>query len=80
MAELDLSALWSWTIPLWGLFVLALFLGGVLLAPQVLEAIGPAAPAAAGVGGISSLVAIPGALSQGGGARSSKRVRWAPDV
>ena len=35
--DLDLSALWSWTIPLWGLFVLVLFLGGVLIAPTVLE-------------------------------------------
>lgn len=35
--ELDLSALWSWTVPLWGLFVLVLFLGGVLVAPTILE-------------------------------------------
>ncbi len=89
MAELDLSALWSWTIPLWGLFVLALFLGGVLLAPQVLEAI---APAAAAVGAFAGDGGGPGstplsttatviASSQGGGAHSSKkRVRWASNV
>ena len=35
--DLDLSALWSWTVPLWGLFVLVLFLGGVLVAPTILE-------------------------------------------
>ena len=35
--ELDTSALWSWTIPLWGLFVLVLFLGGVLRAPVILQ-------------------------------------------
>jgi hypothetical protein len=35
--ELDFSGLWSWTVPLWSLFVLVLFLGGVLLAPAVLE-------------------------------------------
>jgi hypothetical protein len=35
--DMDLSALWSWTVPLWGLFVLVLFLGGVLVAPTVLE-------------------------------------------
>lgn len=37
--ELDTSALWSWTIPLWGLFVLVLFLGGVLRAPVILQAL-----------------------------------------
>ncbi len=36
--DFDLSALWSWTIPLWGLFILVLFLGGVLLAPAVIAA------------------------------------------
>ena len=35
--DLDLSSLWSWTIPLWGLFVLVLFLGGVLTQDTVLE-------------------------------------------
>jgi hypothetical protein len=35
--DLDLSSLWSWTIPLWGLFVLVLFLGGVLTQETVLE-------------------------------------------
>jgi hypothetical protein len=37
--DLDISSLWSWTIPLWGLFVLVLFLGGILTADTVLEAI-----------------------------------------
>jgi hypothetical protein len=37
--DLDLSSLWSWTIPLWGLFVLVLFLGGVLTQETVLEGI-----------------------------------------
>jgi hypothetical protein len=35
--DLDLSSLWSWTIPLWGLFVIVLFLGGVLTQETVLE-------------------------------------------
>ena len=35
--DLDLSSLWSWTIPLWGLFLLVLFLGGVLTQDTVLE-------------------------------------------
>ena len=35
--DLDFSSLWSWTIPLWGLFLIVLFLGGVLTEPVVLE-------------------------------------------
>jgi len=31
--DLDLGGLWSWTVPLWGLFVLVLFLGGLMRAP-----------------------------------------------
>ena len=27
---MDVSSLWSWTVPLWGLFLIVLFLGGVL--------------------------------------------------
>ena len=34
--ELDLSSLWSWTIPLWGLFLIVLFLAGVLAEGVVL--------------------------------------------
>jgi hypothetical protein len=64
--DLDLSALWSWTVPLWGLFVLVLFLGGVLLVPTVLEAVPVSVP-------------VPVAAMTGG-ARSKKQVRWAPDV
>jgi|Laugrespbdmm15sd_2_1035082.scaffolds.fasta_scaffold30396_3 hypothetical protein len=45
--DLDLSSLWSWTIPLWGLFVLVLFLGGVLTQETVLEGL----PLPAMVGG-----------------------------
>ena len=33
--DLDISSLWSWTLPLWGLFVIVLFLGGVLREPLV---------------------------------------------
>jgi hypothetical protein len=28
--EIDFSSVWSWTLPLWGLAVLILFLGGAL--------------------------------------------------
>jgi hypothetical protein len=35
--DLDISSLWSWTLPLWGLFVIVLFLGGVLQEPIVLS-------------------------------------------
>lgn len=39
--DLDTSSLWSWTMPLWGLFLIVLFLGGVLKESVVLEGIGP---------------------------------------
>jgi hypothetical protein len=39
--DLDLSSLWTWTIPLWGLFVIVLFLGGVLTDTVILEGIAP---------------------------------------
>ncbi len=37
--DLDISSLWSWTIPLWGLFVIVFFLGGVLTQETVLDAL-----------------------------------------
>lgn len=39
--DLDLSSLWSWTVPLWGLFLIILFLGGVLTQPVSLMALAP---------------------------------------
>ena len=39
--DLDTSSLWSWTVPLWGLFVIVLFLGGVLTDTAILEGIAP---------------------------------------
>ena len=33
--ELDLSSLWSWTLPLWGLFAVVFLLGGMLTAPAI---------------------------------------------
>jgi hypothetical protein len=46
--DLDISSLWSWTLPLWGLFVIVLFLGGVLREPMTLTAPGLAAVAKGG--------------------------------
>jgi hypothetical protein len=45
--ELDLSSLWSWTIPLWSLFLIVAFLGGVLTTPVVLMGIVPTTTATA---------------------------------
>jgi hypothetical protein len=44
--DIDFSSLWSWTIPLWGLFLIVMFLGGVLTEPVVLQGIGATAPVA----------------------------------
>jgi hypothetical protein len=35
--DLDLSSLWSWTVPLWGLLVIVFFLTGVMLESVVLR-------------------------------------------
>ena len=37
--EIDYGSLWTWTLPLWGLFVIILFLGGVIMKPVILEGI-----------------------------------------
>jgi hypothetical protein len=49
---LDLSSLWSWTIPLWGLFVIVLYLAGELIGSSPL--LGAGAPLPNLVGGGSS--------------------------
>jgi hypothetical protein len=48
--DLDISSLWSWTLPLWGLFVIVMFLGGILSESQVIVG-GPLMPAAGQSGG-----------------------------
>ena len=35
--DLDISSLWSWTLPLWGLVLIILFLGGVVTHPPVMQ-------------------------------------------
>lgn len=49
--EIDFSSLWSWTVPLWGLFLLILFLGGVLTQPVILEGVQNVATVASGMSG-----------------------------
>jgi hypothetical protein len=50
--DLDLGGLWSWTVPLWGLFTIVFFLGGVLTSPISLPQLVPAAaPIMTGGGG-----------------------------
>jgi hypothetical protein len=47
--ELDFSSLWSWTLPLWGLAVLILFLGGALTEePDLTRYVKPTAPSQTG--------------------------------
>lgn len=47
--DLDIGGLWSWTLPLWGLFVLVFFLGGVITSPVSISSL--ASAPAAHVGG-----------------------------
>jgi hypothetical protein len=35
--DLDISSLWSWTLPLWGLVLIILFLGGVVTHPPIMQ-------------------------------------------
>lgn len=60
--DLDLGGLWSWTVPLWGLFAIVFFLGGVLTSPVKIASVD------AMLG--SPTDAIP---SMGGGARKKTR-------
>jgi hypothetical protein len=46
--DLDISSLWSWTLPLWGLVLIILFLGGIATHIPVIQAIGPTEFAQAG--------------------------------
>jgi hypothetical protein len=64
MTDLDLSSLWSWTVPLWGIFIIVVFLGGVLMKAPVVQ---------------SSVAAVTVA-AMSGGFRPKKRVRWAQGV
>ena len=43
-AVIDLSSLWSWILPLWGLFAAMLFLGGLYMGDVIIFAIPPIAP------------------------------------
>jgi hypothetical protein len=51
--DLDLGSLWTWTVPLWGLLVIVVFLLGILSESVILESLpvnNPVAVAAAMVG------------------------------
>ena len=51
--ELDIGSLWTWTVPLWSLLVIVIFLVGVLSESVILQSLpvnNPVAVAAAMVG------------------------------
>ena len=70
--EIDFSGLWSWTLPLWALFLLVLFLVGILNAPIIIEGIMPSAAIAA----VATATAGP-LMSGGSRAKHNRRVRFA---
>lgn len=49
--ELDLGSLWTWTVPLWGLLVIVVFLLGVLSESVILQSLPPTVTAAAVLAG-----------------------------
>ncbi len=51
--DLDLGGLWSWTVPLWGLFAIVFFLGGALTSPITLPQL--SLPSMTGGGGGSKM-------------------------
>jgi hypothetical protein len=71
--DIDFSGLWSWTVPLWALFILVLFLVGVLNKPIILEGILPGAAAASAA---ATAVSIAGGASTPV-APAGRRVRFA---
>ena len=52
--DLDIGGLWSWTLPLWGLFVLVFFLGGVITSPISISGLGSLTTASHRGGGLSA--------------------------
>jgi hypothetical protein len=60
--ELDLGSIWTWTVPLWGLLVIVVFLVGVLSESVILQALP-----------VNNPVAVAAAVLAGGGRR---RVRF----
>lgn len=52
--DLDIGGLWSWTLPLWGLFVLVFFLGGVITSPISISGLEPLTTASHRGGGLGS--------------------------
>jgi hypothetical protein len=73
--EIDFGSLWTWTLPLWGLFVIILFLGGVIMKPVILEGIGTAVLPIAVVAAAAEEEASAGMV--GGGKKKGKSVRFA---
>ncbi len=62
--EMDMTGLWSWTVPLWGLGALVFFLAAILMSPTEILTRMPGTPAALAP-------ATGGAASQGGGGGSN---------
>jgi hypothetical protein len=72
--EIDFSGLWSWTLPLWALFLLVLFLVGVLNVPIILQGIVPGAAPVAAVAAASASAAA--AASAASATATGHRVRF----
>ena len=79
--QLDISSLWYWTLPLWGLFIIVMFLGGILLSPVVLQGLPGASAVATAVATVASVATGPtggpSGGTTGGARRPTKHVRFA---
>lgn len=65
--EMDMTGLWSWTVPLWGLGALVFFLAAILISPAdiLTRPVGEAVAAVAYT--VADAVVQPGGANQGGG-------------
>ena len=73
-SDLDLSSLWNWTIPLWALFLIILFLCGILGQQVVLQSLEGIMPALPSLPSLPSLSSEPATQS---GSGRPRRVRFA---
>ncbi len=75
--DIDFSGIWSWTVPLWLLFILVLFLVGALRAPVILEGLMGSGTVAAATAAATDAVAAASTMSGGSRGAAKKRVRFA---
>lgn len=67
--EMDLTGLWTWTVPLWGLGLMVFVLAAILTSPAEIITRIPGYTPTGGIPGVGAAVEMvaPAAVGQGGG-------------